>query len=97
MNSRRELMELIGVCALVVLLSLGGIVWDFTSGLLLAGGVDGLMILLICLLTAGIFSLQALFLAKKLGWRFPVKLFHRKAAAEASTQPATGNPGSHPK
>jgi hypothetical protein len=94
MNPRRELLELIAVCVVLALLSLGGTVWDFTSGLLLAGGIDGLMMLLICLLTGGLFSLQALALARKLGWRFPVSLRHRKSAAEPSTEPAAGNPGS---
>lgn len=94
MNPRRDVLELIAVCVILALLSLAGIIWDFTSGLLLAGGIDGLMMLLICLLTGGLFSLQALLLARKLGWRLPLSLWHRKAAAEPSTEPAAGNPGS---
>ncbi|MGB7022910.1 MAG: hypothetical protein WBD73_03855 [Candidatus Acidiferrales bacterium] len=46
----------------IVALSLLGLVWDITSGLI-TSGVDGLLLLLVCLMMGGIFSLQLLILA----------------------------------
>ncbi|HEV2615906.1 MAG TPA: hypothetical protein VGU63_04765 [Candidatus Acidoferrales bacterium] len=46
----------------IVVLSLLGLVWDFTSGLI-TSGVDGILLLLVCLMMGGIFSLQLLILA----------------------------------
>jgi len=51
---------------LIVILSVLGIIWDVASGLL-ASGIDGLLLLLICLMMAGIFSLQLLLLARERG------------------------------
>lgn len=46
----------------IVVLSLLGLIWDITSGLI-TSGVDGLLLLLVCLMMGGIFSLQLLILA----------------------------------
>ena len=46
----------------IVALSLLGLIWDITSGLI-TSGVDGLFLLLVCLMMGGIFSLQLLILA----------------------------------
>jgi len=46
----------------IVALSLLGLIWDVTSGLI-TSGVDGLFLLLVCLMMGGIFSLQLLMLA----------------------------------
>ena len=46
----------------IVVLSLLGLIWDITSGLI-TSGVDGLFLLLVCLMMGGIFSLQLLILA----------------------------------
>lgn len=46
----------------IVALSLLGLIWDITSGLI-TSGVDGLLLLLVCLMMGGIFSLQLLILA----------------------------------
>lgn len=46
----------------IIALSLLGLIWDFTSGLITAG-VDGIFLLLVCLMMGGIFSLQLLILA----------------------------------
>ena len=50
----------------IVILSVLGIIWDIASGLL-ASGIDGLLLLLICLMMAGIFSLQLFLLARQRG------------------------------
>lgn len=53
----------VGVIAIVmVVLSVLGIVWDLASGLITAG-IDGIFLLLVCLMMGGVFSLQLLYLA----------------------------------
>ena len=61
----------------IVVLSILGLIWDIASGLL-TSGVDGLLLLLICLMMGGIFSLQLLLLAWERG------LFgHRRAGGSS--------------
>ena len=53
----------VGVISFVmIVLSVLGAVWDFASGLLFAG-IDGIFLLLVCLMIGGVFSLQILYLA----------------------------------
>lgn len=54
------------IAALFVLLSVLGIIWDISGGLL-TGGIDGIMLLFVCLMTAGIFSLMLLLEMQKAG------------------------------
>jgi len=61
------MLSLVIVCALLALLALAGLVWDVWSGLL-TSGVDGLLILLVCLLVGGVFAAQAVLVAWKAGW-----------------------------
>src|SRR5580700_6426497 len=49
--------EIGALCTVAILICLWGIVWDITSGLL-TSGIDGIMLLLIALMIAGIFSLM---------------------------------------
>lgn len=56
------MIEVAAVALVMVLLSVLGLVWDFASGLITAG-IDGIFLLLICLMVGGIFSLQLLYLA----------------------------------
>lgn len=58
--------ELSLICGLFVVLSLVGIIWDFTSGLL-PSGIDGIMMLFICLMMGGIFSLMILVVMHQAG------------------------------
>lgn len=52
----------VGVIAIVmVLLSVLGLVWDFASGLI-TSGVDGILLLLVCLMIGAIFAIQLLYL-----------------------------------
>ncbi len=80
-------MELLILYAVLVLLSLLGIVWDISSGLL-TSGLDGIFLLLVCLSMAGVFTLMLLHTAKTAGFLKPVKLFRRKAAEEKPAEPA---------
>jgi hypothetical protein len=53
----------VGVIAIVmILLSVLGLVWDFASGLI-TSGVDGILLLLVCLMIGAIFVIQLLFTA----------------------------------
>jgi hypothetical protein len=54
------------VCAILALLALVGLVWDIWSGLI-TSGVDGLMLLLVCLLIGSLFAGQAALLARDAG------------------------------
>ena len=56
MTSKAHRIEFGALCVIVILLSLLGIVWDISSGLL-TSGIDGIMLLLICLMMGGVFSL----------------------------------------
>lgn len=52
----------VGVIAIVmVLLSVLGLVWDFASGLI-TSGVDGILLLLVCLMIGAVFAVQLLHL-----------------------------------
>lgn len=56
------MMEVVIFAVVIVVLSLLGLIWDITSGLI-TSGVDGLFLLLVCLMMGGVFSLQLLMLA----------------------------------
>ena len=58
--------ELSVICGLFVVLALVGIIWDITSGLL-TSGIDGIMMLFICLMMGGIFSLMILMMVHQAG------------------------------
>ncbi|MFZ0211159.1 MAG: hypothetical protein WBE20_10995 [Candidatus Acidiferrales bacterium] len=64
------MIEVLAFSVVLVLLSLLGLIWDVTSGLI-ASGVDGILLALVCLMMGGIFSLQILYTL----WR------HRKDSA----------------
>ncbi len=55
------MIEVAAIALVMVLLSVLGLVWDFASGLITAG-IDGIFLLLICLMVGGVFSLQLLYL-----------------------------------
>src|ERR1700722_11272425 len=55
MTSKAHRIEIGALCSAAILICLWGIVWDITSGLI-TSGIDGIMLLLIALMIAGIFS-----------------------------------------
>jgi len=59
MNPKSNALELGAICAFFALMCVLGIVWSITSGLL-ASGIDGIMMLFVCLMMAGIFGLMLL-------------------------------------
>jgi hypothetical protein len=59
MTPKVNFLELAAICAIFVLLCLLGVAWDFTSGLL-TSGIDGIMLLFVCLMMAGVFGAMIL-------------------------------------
>ena len=64
--SQRNVLGLIGVCLVVILLSVAGLASDFVTHLLRT--VDGLLLLMISLMMAGIFALMLFMIAGEAGW-----------------------------
>jgi bacteriorhodopsin len=90
MNVKGNEFELAIISAFFLVLSLVGVVWTFTSGLI-GSGIDGIMLALIGLMVAGIFALQLLFIASDLGMiKLPSLAGEKKAApaAKAATPAA---------
>src|SRR5271156_7097090 len=93
MTSKAHRIEIGALCTAAILICLWGIVWDITSGLL-TSGIDGIMLLLIALMIAGIFSLM---LAHML-WQAGLIPFLKPApaAAAATAKPAAAAPAAKP-
>jgi hypothetical protein len=79
-SPRANWIELSVICALFAALALIGIVWEITSGLL-TSGIDGIMLLAICLMMGGIFSLMILVMVYQAG---VLPFFRAKPAAPIS-------------
>jgi cell division septation protein DedD len=85
--SKAHRIEIGALCTAAILICLWGIVWDITSGLL-TSGIDGIMLLLIALMIAGIFSLM---LAHML-WQAGLIPFLKPAPAVAAPAKAAAAP-----
>ena len=66
MNGKENPLELTVMCAVMIVLSLLGIVGGLSRGLL--GNMDGILLLGICLMIALISALLLFILAKEQGW-----------------------------
>jgi hypothetical protein len=64
--SQREDLGLAAICLIVILLSIAGMVAAVLTGLL--PGLDGLLLLLVCLLMIAIFAPPLVALAKQEAW-----------------------------
>src|SRR5438270_12391425 len=64
--SKQRVLGLIIVCISVVVLSLVGLASAFVTRILFT--LDGLLLLMICLMMAGIFALMLLSIAREQGW-----------------------------
>lgn len=64
--SEREDLGLVAICLVVILLSIGGLIAAPLTGLL--PSLDGLLLVLVCLLMIAIFIPPLLALAKEEGW-----------------------------
>jgi len=94
MKPKRHAIEIAVISALFILLAVWGVIWDITSGLL-TGGIDGIMLLFVCLMMAGIFAVLMLFELQKAGLIPAFSGAKTKAEASASS-PATKSAGSAP-
>ena len=83
MTLKGSALELGITCVVFIALCLLGVVWDFTSGLL-KSGIDGIMLLFVCLLMALIFALMLQVTLKSAGLLPAAK----PKAASAATAPA---------
>lgn len=106
MAPKSTAIQISAICGLFILLALWGIVWDITSGLL-TSGIDGIMLVLVCAMMAGIFFLIMLMELTKSGI-LPTPAFLRPApkpaaaakpaaVAPAVKAPAGGTPAAAPK
>src|SRR5277367_5136834 len=59
MSPKAKALEITLICIFFILIALWGIIWDISSGLL-SSGIDGIMLLGVCVMMAGIFFLIAL-------------------------------------
>jgi predicted lipid-binding transport protein (Tim44 family) len=87
MTSKAHRIEIGALCTAAILICLWGIVWDITSGLL-TSGIDGIMLLLIALMIAGIFS--AMF--AQMLWQAGLIPFLKPAPAVAAPAKAAAAP-----
>lgn len=101
MTSKAHRIEIGVLCSAIILLSLWGIVWDISSGLL-TSGIDGIMLLLIALMIGGIFSLMFAHMLWQEGLLpffkpAPIAAAPAKAATTApAAKPAAAAPGAAP-
>lgn len=56
MTPKTHAIEVSAICGFFILLALGGVAWDISSGLL-TSGIDGIMLLFVSAMMAGIFFL----------------------------------------
>src|SRR5580692_456893 len=92
MTSKAHRIEIGALCSVAILISLWGVVWDITSGLI-TSGIDGIMLLLIALMIVGIFSLMLAHMLWQAGLipflkPAPVAAAPTKAAAAPAAKPA---------
>jgi hypothetical protein len=66
MNGQENPVELLVICAVMLVLSILGIVGSLSARL--KGNLDGLLMLAVCLMTALIFAILMFVLAKERGW-----------------------------
>src|SRR5271156_3764109 len=87
-SPRANWIELCVICGLFAALALIGIVWEITSGLL-TSGIDGIMLLAICLMMGGIFSLMILVMVYQAG---VLPFLRAKPAAQAAPKSPAAAP-----
>ena len=91
MSQRNAILGLMGVCLVVILLSLGGLVGDFATRL--EFDIDGLLLALICLMMGGVFTLMLGMIAKEAGWLTQRSKKPSTAEAKAPLAAPATNPG----
>jgi len=94
MSVSRGILGLVAICAVIALLSLLGVVWAFVSGLLYPHILlDGLLLVLICLMMGGIFTAMLFVIAKDYGLFGHLPFLHQRSAgalADPKDSPGQG-------
>jgi hypothetical protein len=85
MASKGSWLEVGGICLLFIALSIVGIIWDVTSGLI-TSGIDGIMLAGICLMMAGIFAIMLLVVLHSAG------MLPKFGKAKTETAPTPAKP-----
>jgi hypothetical protein len=86
MSTQREVFGLVVVCVVIVVLSLAGLAAAFATQL--EFDIDGLLLIAVCLMMGGIFSLMLFLIAKEYGWLDRIPFLRKRRAVEV----AAGNP-----
>jgi hypothetical protein len=81
MSKEHGLLGLLALCVITLILSFAGLIADFATRLI--GNIDGLLLLMISLMMAGLFFGVLYSIAKEEGW-LPAR---RRAAEAAPAQP----------
>lgn len=84
MTKQQGVLSLVGICLLVVVLSVAGLASDFLTRLGL--DLDGLLLILVCLLMGLLFSIMLLVIVREQGW-IPQRP-KKEAVAPAASKPA---------
>ncbi len=84
MSIPRDVLSLVTMCAVVIVLSLAGLA-AFLTGLV--SSMDGLLLLLICLMMAGVFGGMLFQIAKEEGW-LPARRRKQDSSAAAPANPS---------
>jgi hypothetical protein len=85
MPNQREDISLLAVCAIFLVLSVAGLAAAFITRLITS--IDGLLLIMICLMMGGLFTLMLVSVAKDAGWLPSGK---KKSDAAASAKPGEG-------
>jgi TRAP-type C4-dicarboxylate transport system permease small subunit len=95
MTTKSSALEISAICGFFALLCVLGIIWSITSGLL-TSGIDGIMLLFVCLMMAGIFGLMLLFHLSQAGILPSFGHSKAKAAAPAAKPAGASAPPAPP-
>jgi len=91
MSGQRAILGLAGVCLIVLVLSIAGLVADFSSHL--EFNIDGLLLLGVCLMMGGTFAVMLLLIAKEYGWLGRLPLHRKRSTAEVAANPTDSTAG----
>jgi predicted lipid-binding transport protein (Tim44 family) len=87
--SKERVLSLVVVSATVLVLAVLGLASAFITGIVFS--LDGLLLLMVCLMMAGIFALMLFMIAKEQGW---IPALGKKGAKAASTAPVAARAAS---
>jgi hypothetical protein len=95
MSTQNRILGTVIVCVTLIALSIVGLASDFVTRLL--SSIDGLLLLMICLMMAGIFSLMLFILVKEAGWLGkPQAVIASSNTPRPGDQPVQPNQATHP-